>query len=132
MSESTFKQQVIFLGVRDLERAHGFYAGALGLSLTLDQGSCRIYGSAENAFVGLCTGLVSDSSKSCILTLVTNDVVQAFERAVAAGAEVESSPAYNPSFNITHCFLRDPDHHRIEIQCFHAEEWPGSSPRGDG
>ena len=131
MAKSSFKQQVVFLGVSDLEVAHGFYTTALGLSLVLDQGSCRIYGSAEAAFVGLCTGLPSDSSASCILTLVTDDVDAAYRAAVARGATIESEPAYNAKYNITHCFLRDPDGHRIEIQCFHDPAWPGSQPRGN-
>ena len=130
MTEHRFKQQVVFLGVSDLERSHGFYVGALGLELILDQSSCRIYGSAEHAFVGICTGLPSDASASCIVTLVTDDVAAAFHHAVDTGAVVESAPTYNPKYNITHCFLRDPDGHQIEIQCFHDPDWPGYKPRG--
>ena len=71
-----------------------------------------------------------DGCRSCIVTLVTDDVATAFHHAVDAGAFVESAPTYNPKYNITHCFLRDPDGHRIEIQCFHDPAWPGYKPRG--
>ena len=35
--------QITFLPVADLNRSAGFYEEALGLSLVVDQGTCRIY-----------------------------------------------------------------------------------------
>jgi len=47
-------QQVTFLYVADLEATHRFYSDLLGLPLVLDQGTCRIYRAAGEAFLGFC------------------------------------------------------------------------------
>ena len=45
-----FDQQVTFLYTADLQATLDFYENTLGLPLVLDQGGCRIYGVAANAF----------------------------------------------------------------------------------
>jgi catechol 2,3-dioxygenase-like lactoylglutathione lyase family enzyme len=53
-----------------------------------------------------------------ILTLVTDDVDGWHERFIAAGVTSEKPPQHNPTFNIYHCFLRDPNGYLLEIQRF--------------
>jgi catechol 2,3-dioxygenase-like lactoylglutathione lyase family enzyme len=112
-------QQIVFLYVRDLQASAAFYAGVLGLALARDQGACHIYRTAPNAYIGLCQRTeVTPQSDSLIVTLVTDDVDGWYARAVAAGAQVESPPVHSDVYHITHCFLRDPDGYRVEIQRF--------------
>ena len=112
-------QQITFLYVTDLDVSTAFYAGMLGLPLVRDQGTCRIYRAAPTAFIGLCRRPdIVPQPDSLIVTLVTDNVDSWFMRAVAAGATVESPPAHSDLYQITHCFLRDPDGYRVEIQRF--------------
>jgi catechol 2,3-dioxygenase-like lactoylglutathione lyase family enzyme len=112
-------QQITFVYVRDLNASAAFYGGVLGLPLARDQGGCLIYRAAPNAYVGVCKREdVTPQTDSVILTLVTDDVEGWHAQAQAAGAEIEGPPAHNDHYRITHCFLRDPDGYRIEIQRF--------------
>ncbi len=122
----SFDQQVTFLPVADLERSHAFYAGSLGLELVLDQGACRIYRAAGDAFLGVCRRERAAPAGGVIVTLVAQDVDGWHRRLVAAGVEVAKPPAYNPDYDIYHCFLRDPDGHVIEVQRFESPEWPAA------
>jgi catechol 2,3-dioxygenase-like lactoylglutathione lyase family enzyme len=130
-----FDQQVTFLYTTDLEATADFYESALGLPLVLDQGACRIYRVAADAFVGLCTrtdALTQEDAgpSGVILTLVTNEVDAWYERLCAKGVTFEKPPSLNPKFNIYHCFLRDPNGHLVEIQRFHDPAWPHSRTVG--
>ncbi len=120
----SFDQAVTFLPVADLERSHAFYAGTLGLELVLDQGACRIYRAAGEAFVGVCRRDGAAPAAGVIVTLVTDDVDGWHDRLTAAGVEVTKPPAHNPEYDIYHCFLLDPDGHVVEIQRFQSPEWP--------
>ena len=48
----SFDQQVTFLYVADLAVSSHFYQDLLGLALVLDQGACRIYRVAGEAYIG--------------------------------------------------------------------------------
>jgi catechol 2,3-dioxygenase-like lactoylglutathione lyase family enzyme len=122
-----FDQQVTFLYTADLEATAGFYETTLGLPLVLDQGSCRIYCVAENAFVGFCSHRSAgrrEDTTGVVLTLVTDEVDGWYDRLRAQGVSFEKAPALNPRFNIYHCFLRDPNGYLIEIQRFLDPVWP--------
>jgi catechol 2,3-dioxygenase-like lactoylglutathione lyase family enzyme len=113
--------------VRDLHISAAFYENLLGLPLALDQGSCRIYRVAGDAFLGICQR--SDAgdpspSRALILTLVTHDVDEWHRYLAERGVVVEKPPQYNPVYNIYHCFLRDPDGYLVEIQRFLDPAWP--------
>lgn len=118
-----FDQQVTFLPVADLERAVGFYEGVLGLELALDQGDCRIYRVAGDAFVGICRR-ASGGSDGVMVTLVTDDVDGWHERLEAAGVVCDTPPGQNKTYNLYHAFYRDPDGHVIEVQTFLDPDWP--------
>jgi catechol 2,3-dioxygenase-like lactoylglutathione lyase family enzyme len=125
MSRAPFDQLVTFLSVADLDAADAFYGSLLGLPLVLDQGACRIYRVAETSFLGVCHNPeLAGASEGTIVTLVTDDVDAVHERLAAAAVTVDHLPAYNRRFDIYHCFVRDPDGHRIEIQQFRDPRWP--------
>ena len=124
---SLFDQQVTFLYTADLQTTADFYANALGLPLVLDQGGCRIYRVAADAFVGFCShssaGERNDTS-GVVLTLVTDEVDRWYEHLLARGVAFDKPPAHNSTYNIYHCFFRDPNGYLIEIQRFLDPAWP--------
>jgi len=121
-----FDSQITFIYTKDIEAASAFYGGLLELPLVLDQGGCRIYRVAQGGFIGVCGRGEAMEPRGVVLTLVTDDVDEWFHRLSAAGVEVEKKPAYNPDYNIYHCFLLDPAGYRIEIQRFEDSVWNDS------
>lgn len=119
---TAFDDFVTFLRVADLERAHDFYAGLLGLELVLDQGRCRIYRVSASGFLGVCRG--EPAPQGVVVTLVTRDVREMCAELERRGVTFESPVRYNPDFDITHAFLRDPDGHLVEVQRFESADWP--------
>lgn len=127
MRSSHFEQFVTFIYVRDLHASDAFYSGLLGLSLALDQGTCRIYRVAGDAYLGICQrsdAVAPPTPGSLILTLVAQDVDGWHRYLADRGVTIEQPPQYNPRFNIYHCFLRDPDGYLVEIQRFLDPAWP--------
>lgn len=122
-----FDAQVTFCYTPDLEGTARFYQELLGLPLALDQGSCRIYRVARGAFLGFCRRETAPRPDGVILTLVTDDVEGWHAKLTGAGTVCEQPPTYNPTYDITHAFFRDPGGYRLEIQRFHDPRWP--SPR---
>ena len=122
----TIDSQITFVYTQDLEASARFYEEALGLTLALDQGSCRIYRVADSAYIGICQGCdVKADDADIILTLVTQDVDAWYERVRAAGWPFEHAPRRNETYDIYHFFLRDPSGYRIEIQRFARPDWDG-------
>jgi catechol 2,3-dioxygenase-like lactoylglutathione lyase family enzyme len=115
--------QITFLPTPDLEATHAFYADVLGLELVLDQGVCRIYRSARDAFLGFCKKDAAASGAGVILTLVSDDVDGWYASLVERGVTFEKPPALNPDFQIYHCFFRDPNGYLLEIQRFEDPRW---------
>lgn len=124
MTRAPFNQQVTFLYTADLETTARFYENLLGLELALDQGTCRIYQVCAGAFVGFCSRAEAPSPDGIIFTLVSDDVEGWHQYLSERGVVYEKAPAYNPTYNITHSFLRDPNGYLIEIQRFHDPAWP--------
>ena len=113
------QQQITFLPTRDLEANQHFYQQLLGLPLVRDQGACRIYRTAPNAYLGFCSHLApTPLPASVILTLVCDAVDECFAQLTALGAGIEKAPGLNERFGIYQCMLRDPDGYRVEIQRF--------------
>jgi len=125
-----FQQQVTFLGVRDLTATAAFYHNILGLTLVLDQGACLIYAASETAFLGFCEHLqtadnaAEGETAGPIITLVSHQVDAWHRYLVGRGVAVEKPPAHNPTYNIYHLFIRDPDGYLVEIQQFLDPAWP--------
>ncbi len=128
MQRPPIEQQITFLYVADLAMTAQFYEKLLGLELALDQGTCRIYRTCPGAYIGFCqrqsgAALTSAPPASVILTLVTPQVAEWHAFLSQQGVIFEKAPAFNPQYNIFHCFLRDPDGHLIEIQRFEDPAW---------
>jgi catechol 2,3-dioxygenase-like lactoylglutathione lyase family enzyme len=124
MSQSPFEQQITFLYTADLNTTARFYEEILGLSLALDQGSCRIYVTAPNSFLGFCERKdASAINTNVIFTLVTPDVDGWYDTLSKRGVKFEKPPSANPQYQIYHCFLRDPNGYLIEIQRFDDPRW---------
>jgi len=120
-----FAQQITLLYTRDLAATAAFYEETIGLPLILDQGSCRIYQVAAGAFVGFCQrNDAPQPPAGIIVTFVTADVDGWHARLAARGVAFEKPPALNPTYNIEHCFLRDPNGYLLEIQRFLDPQWP--------
>ena len=118
-------QQVTFLFVRSLAETAAFYENVLGLSLVLDQGSCRIYGVGGGAFLGFCERKgVTPQPEGVIITLVSSAVDDWAAHLTKKGVALEKPPLLNETYNIYHCFLRDPNGYLLEIQRFLDPAWP--------
>ncbi|MEC7987106.1 MAG: VOC family protein [Myxococcota bacterium] len=117
-------QMVTFVYVSNLLDSHRFYSEVLRLPLVLDQGTCRIYGVTDSAFIGLCTEKRSHEREGIILTLVSNDLDHWYTWLLHNAVSVTKKPTFNETYNITHLFCLDPDGYCIEIQTFHDPRWP--------
>ncbi len=132
IAPAPFEQQVTFLYVRDTEASYRFYGETLGLPLVLDQGLARIYRVASgDAFLGICKASAVQQAPSpdraplgVILTFVTQDVDDWYQRLTAKGVVFEKVPKENETYRIYNCFFRDPDGYLLEIQRFLSPEWP--------
>ena len=125
MSRPAIDQQVTFLYTQNLEKTAHFYETVMGLSLILDQGSCRIYRTSQDGFLGICQSENAPREpKGIIITLATREVDAWYKYLSWQGVEFEKPPAHNPTYNIYHCFLRDPNGYLLEIQQFLDPVWP--------
>ena len=129
-----FDQQVTFLYASDLEVSADFYENQLGLKQVLDQGQCRIFQVSKDGFLGVCQGEdgAEPARDGVIVTLVTEDVDGWYERLTAMGMSIEAEPTLNPTFNIYHFFLRDPDGYLLEVQRFCDPAWPSPTESASG
>ena len=120
---SRFDAAITFCPTPDLGATARFYEDVLGLTLALDQGTCRIYRIAGGGFLGFCRSDDPPITRGLILTLVTDDVDGWESRLRAADVEIEAPATLNPTYNIYHVFCRDPNGYRVEIQRFEDERW---------
>lgn len=128
MPHPLIDQQITFLYTPDLANVVSFYEQILGLEMVLDQGTCRIFRITQQSFIGVCqrddvAGDIGHTSR-VIVTLVTRAVDDWYYYLHGQGVVFEKAPELNPSYNIYHCFLRDPNGYLIEIQQFLDPSWP--------
>jgi catechol 2,3-dioxygenase-like lactoylglutathione lyase family enzyme len=129
MNRPAIDQQITFLAARDLAKTAEFYENILGLRLVLDQGGCRIYETAPNAYIGFCHQLSTQQQPHAgydgiMLTLVTTAVDDWHTYLTAKNVPIEKPPTHNPTYNIYQMFVRDPNGYIIEIQSFLDSTWP--------
>lgn len=119
-----FDSQITFCYTDDIEASHRFYNEILELPMVLDQGGCRIYRVAQEAYIGFCSRGQRKPGDCVTITLVSNDVDCWFKRVSDAGYEVIKPPAATPEYRIYNCFVRDPSGYTVEIQRFEDPRWP--------
>lgn len=122
MKHPPIESQITFLYTDDLGQMAQFYEDVIGLSLKLDQGTCRIYQVAADSYFGFCqrpanTPPNQDPSQ-VILTVVTHSVDEWHQYLTEHGVRPENSPTISSEYGIYHFFLRDPDGHLLEVQQF--------------
>jgi len=124
MTVPSIDQQITFLYTLDLATTARFYEETLGLSLVLDQGGCRVYHVAGDAYVGFCERDSAPKQPQGILfTLVTDEVDAWYERLSAAGVPIDAPPKVTEAYGIYHFFARDPNGYVIEVQHFLDPHW---------
>jgi catechol 2,3-dioxygenase-like lactoylglutathione lyase family enzyme len=128
MSALPVDSQITFLYTKDLEKSANFYEEILGLSLVVDQGSCRIYHVAgRKAYFGICEKATApDNPEGIIFTFVTQDVDAWYERITSHDWKCEYSPRLNETYNIYHFFVKDPNGYLLEVQRFAEADWDKS------
>lgn len=124
MDRPAIDQQVTFLYTHDLAGTARFYEEVMGLPLALDQGTCRIYRVSRDGYLGFCQREVEAAQAPLIITIATRSVDDWYNYLSAQGVEFEKAPARNPTYNIYHCFVRDPNGYLLEIQEFLDPAWP--------
>ena len=124
MTRPAINQQITFLYSQQYEKSTEFYEEILGLPLVVDQGGCRIYQTAEAAYIGVCQRpQQAGRTAGVILTLVVEDVDGWYAYLSERGVPFDKPPVLNQAYKIYHLFARDPDGYVIEIQRFLDENW---------
>lgn len=124
MSHPSIQHYTTFLYTRDLEATAHFYEELMGLQLALDQGDCRIYRIAKNAFLGFCEREdAADNPGGVILTIISEEVDRWHLFLREHDVVFEKEPTFNPEYEIYHCLLRDPNGYLVEIQRFDDPAW---------
>ena len=118
MTKSSFEQTIVFLHTADLQTTARFYEDVLGLELARDQGVCRIYQISNDGYIGFCEHIEPSKPQGVILTLVSAEVDNWYQRLQTQGVKTTKIPTYNPEFGIYHCFFEDPNGYLLEIQRF--------------
>jgi len=114
-----FKEFITFLGTKDLQATSRFYKNILGLTVYRDQGICLIFNINTQSKIGFCIHMsVIHEEKSPIITLVTENVDELYNKLISMGVEIKEKPKKNQKFNIYHFFFKDPNGYTIEIQNF--------------
>lgn len=127
MQRPSIDQQVTFLYTRDLAQTSRFYEEILQLPLALDQDSCKIYRVCPHSFVGFCQRDEAPAQpQGVIFTLVTQEVDAWHDYLLHHQVSIEKAPTYYASYDIYHCFVRDPNGYLIEIQRFQDPAWPAN------
>ncbi len=114
-----FKEFITFLGTKDLDKTSDFYQNILGLTVYKDQGVCLIFNINPQSKIGFCTHMpIAHNEKSPILTFVSEEVDEIYNKLIRKGAEIKEKPTLNQKFHIYHFFLKDPNGYTLEIQKF--------------
>jgi len=117
-----FHSQITLLYFRNIEKAYHFYEEILGLKLKIDQGYGRIYQVSGNALLGVMDEkrgfLQSGSGKSVMISLITDEVDEWYERLQEKGVKLLSKPLTKEEIGIRSFLFEDPEGYILEIQKF--------------
>jgi predicted enzyme related to lactoylglutathione lyase len=111
-----------FLYYKDLPAAAAFYENVLGLTLSVDQGWCRIYQITPGSFVGLVDSEhgthKASEIKPVILAFVTEDVDAWYEHLQKHGVRFKNPLATHESIGIRGFMAYDPEGYTLEFETF--------------
>ena len=114
--------QITFLYFKELAEPAHFFEEVLGLPKVDDQGFARIYRISGGAFIGIVDEAQgycdAPAAKNMLITLVTEDVHQWYERLKAAGVAIDAAPAIHEKANVEGFFFEGPGGYAFEIQKF--------------
>lgn len=117
-----FQSQITLLYFRNIEKAYHFYEEILGLKLKIDQGYGRIYEVSGNALLGVMDEkrgfLQSGSGKSVMISLITDEVDEWYEKLQKSGVKLLSKPLMKEEIGIRSFLFEDPEGYILEIQKF--------------
>jgi len=114
--------QITFLYFKELAGPANFFEEILQLKKVDDQGFARIYKISGGAFIGIVDEAQgycdAPAAKNMLITLVTDDVHQWYERLKAAGVAIDAAPAIHEKANVEGFFFEGPGGYAFEIQKF--------------
>ena len=116
--ELGLESMIHFYGTVDLNATDDFYLNHCQATLYKDQGACHIYQLTDSSFIGFCTHLpVVTEHKSPIVTFVVKDVTKVHRKFQSYDSNL-IDVTINPTFNIEHFFVKDPNGYTCEFQRF--------------
>ena len=112
--------QISWVYTRDLDSTAEFYADALGLECIRDEGDARIFATAANAAIGVCSAFADRivEPKGGMISFVTGNVDSWYRRLTEKGVAVAGPPHRLEQFGIYTFFVTDPNGYVIEFQQF--------------
>lgn len=126
MPRPSIDQQITFFYTQNGPATWDFYERVIGLPLVLDQGGCRIYRVAAEAYVGFCARDGARPTDGALFTLVTDEVDDWATHLKAHDVELVHEPRHNAEYGIYHFFAKDPNGYLIEVQRFDDPNWNAS------
>ena len=119
---NSFASQITFLNTDNLEETTKFYTEIMKCKLVVDQGLCRIFEVASDAYIGFCLHDFLEKDKNTVcLTFVCNtreEVDKWYEYLIEKGVKTKAPPKENEKFKIYNFFTEDRNDITIEIQYF--------------
>lgn len=107
---------IVFYRTPNRETVVDFYIDRLGFERWLEQDAgCTIL-QYDSLLVGFCDGETVQNDG--IITLVESSADAVDARYDSLADLAEAPPTDNETFDIYHCFLKDPDGRTVEIQTF--------------
>lgn len=125
MHRPPFDQQMVHLSVADLDRAHAFYAGILGLEPVGGLDACRYYRLGQAAFLALEADGPGDRRRRITLLCDRAYDVDAWHDFLRRrGLELPGPPEDDAGLHVRHFTVPDPDGNPVEIRAFLDPGWP--------
>jgi predicted enzyme related to lactoylglutathione lyase len=113
---------ITFLYYRNLARAAQFYEEIMGLTLAVDQGTCRIYEITRGSYIGLVDGEHGthkpSRDKPVILSFVSDDVDGWHEHLVQHGITIFRPLKTHDSIGVRGFMALDPEGYTLEFETF--------------
>ncbi len=122
MNKESIDGQITFFYYPDLEAAVEFYQQLMGFELVEDQKWTKIYRVTGSSYLGIVTGekgfLKPQKHNAVLLTLLTQDVNEWYERLKSKGVKLLTGIQKKLDIQVRCFFLEDPGGYALEIQQF--------------